>query len=190
MFHTFCLLHCPSLSTSKKKLGDIPNMNIWSYNFKFSEKNCFILPFYCNVLYTGCRKKRKIAYFIEHALRFRIRIAIISIPYYAPKFSVLYFLFYFVFIVLHCRMYRVSQQLSFESAPQSTSKEKLGSTTNMGVQQFIKIWVFSSLLSTTNMDVQQFVLKFSRDRFFIPSCHFTVQTPRKKLTTVSVIEHV
>ena len=67
MFHTFCLLHCPvtehfeplpSLSTSKKKLGDIENINIWSYNFnfKFSEKNCFILPFYCTVLYTGCPK--------------------------------------------------------------------------------------------------------------------------------------
>ena len=58
MFHTFCLLHCPSLRTSKKKLGDIPNINIWSYNFKFSEKKtCFIFPFYCNVLYTGCPKE-------------------------------------------------------------------------------------------------------------------------------------
>ena len=108
MFHTFCLLHCPSLSTSKKKLGDIPNINIWSYNFKFSEKT--VLYFYFTVMcyIQGVRKKRKIAYFIEHAKRFRIRITIISIPYYAPKFNVLYFLFYFAFIALHCRMYRVS----------------------------------------------------------------------------------
>ena len=49
----------PSLSTSKKKLGDIANINIWSYNFnfKFSEKSCFIPPFYCTVLYTGCPKE-------------------------------------------------------------------------------------------------------------------------------------
>ena len=55
----------------------------------------------------GARKKLKIASFIEHAQRFRIHITIISIPYYAPKFSVLYFLFYFAINVLHCRMYKV-----------------------------------------------------------------------------------
>ena len=68
MFHTFCLLRCPSLSTSKKKLRDIPNINIWSYNFKFSEKKT-ALYFHFNALcyIQGARKKLKIASFIEHA---------------------------------------------------------------------------------------------------------------------------
>ena len=57
IFHTFCLLHCPSLSTFKEKLGETANINIRSYNFKFSEKNCFILLIYCTVLYTGCPQK-------------------------------------------------------------------------------------------------------------------------------------
>ena len=68
MFHTFCLLHCLLLSTSKKKLGDIPNINIWSYNFKFSEKKT-VLYFHFTVMcyIQGARKKLKIASFIEHA---------------------------------------------------------------------------------------------------------------------------
>ena len=53
----FLFITLPFIEHVKKKLGDIPHINVWSYNFKFSEKNCFILPFFCNVLYTRCPKE-------------------------------------------------------------------------------------------------------------------------------------
>ena len=70
LVHTFCystelcterfeLPH--SLRTSKKKLAHIKNINIWSYNLKFSEK------FYTSSYVQGARKKLKIASLIEHA---------------------------------------------------------------------------------------------------------------------------
>ena len=64
MFHTFCLLHCPcterfeplpSLGTSKKQIGHIANIKIWSYNLKFSEKT--VLYFDFTALCTGCPEK-------------------------------------------------------------------------------------------------------------------------------------
>ena len=45
-----------SLTTCKKKLGHTASINIWTCDRKFSEKNCFLLPFYCTMLRTGCPK--------------------------------------------------------------------------------------------------------------------------------------
>ena len=42
-----------SLSVSKKNLGRIANINIWSYNLKFSEK---IVLYNCFELCIGCSK--------------------------------------------------------------------------------------------------------------------------------------
>ena len=76
MFHTFCLLHAlfierfeppHSLSKSQKKLGHIANINIWSYNLKFSEKTVLYFHFTALFYVQGARKKLKIASFIEHA---------------------------------------------------------------------------------------------------------------------------
>ena len=77
MFHTFCLLHCPvyterfepphSLSTSKKKLGHITNINIWSYNLKYSETTVLYFHFIALCYVQDAEKKLKIASFIEHA---------------------------------------------------------------------------------------------------------------------------
>ena len=49
---------------SKKKLGHIVNINIWSYNPKFSEKT-FFKTVLCYV--HGAQEKLEIASFIEQA---------------------------------------------------------------------------------------------------------------------------
>ena len=56
-----------SLSMSMKKLGHITNINIWSYNLKFSEKTVLYFHFTALFYVQGARKKLKIASFIEHA---------------------------------------------------------------------------------------------------------------------------
>ena len=79
MFHTFCLLHCPvyterfepphSLSTTKKKLGHITNINIWSYNLNFSEKTVLYFHFTALCSVQGARRKHKIASFHRTCLK-------------------------------------------------------------------------------------------------------------------------
>ena len=54
-----------SLSMSKKKLGHITNINIWSYNLKFSEKTVLYFHFTALCYVQGARKKLKITSFIE-----------------------------------------------------------------------------------------------------------------------------
>ena len=50
-----------------KKLGHITNINIWSYNLKFSEKTVLYFHFTALCYVQGARKKLKIASFIKHA---------------------------------------------------------------------------------------------------------------------------
>ena len=56
-----------AFSTSKKKLGHIANINIWSYNLKSSEKTVLYFHFTALCYVQGARKKLKIASFIKHA---------------------------------------------------------------------------------------------------------------------------
>ena len=55
-----------SLSTSKKKLGHITNINVWSYNLKFSEKSVLYFHFTALCYVQEAQKKLKIACFIEY----------------------------------------------------------------------------------------------------------------------------
>ena len=73
MLSVYCTALCTerfeqtySLSTSKKKLGFITNINIWSYNLKFSEKTVLYFHFTALCYVQGARKKLKIAS-LEHA---------------------------------------------------------------------------------------------------------------------------
>ena len=91
MFHTFfAFIALPSVQSALNHLinwlGHVANINIWSYNLKFSEKIVLYFHFTAIFYVQGARKKLKTASFIEHAIRFRIRIIIINIPYYALKF--------------------------------------------------------------------------------------------------------
>ena len=70
MFHTFFLfIALPSVQSALNHpinwLGHVTNINIWSYNLKFSEKT--VLYFHFTVLFyvQAARKKLKIASFIE-----------------------------------------------------------------------------------------------------------------------------
>ena len=72
MFHTFFLfiaLPCvqSALNHHINWLGHITNINIWSYNLKFSEKNVLYFHFTSLFYEQGAWKKLKIAFFIEHA---------------------------------------------------------------------------------------------------------------------------
>ena len=71
---------------SKKKLEHVANINIWSYIF------------YKTVLryVQGAQKKLETASFIEQDQRFRIHIMLLNLV----EKSILYLLFYFVFIAL------------------------------------------------------------------------------------------
>ena len=53
-----------SLSTSEKKLGHITNINIWSYNIRFSGKTVLYFHFTALCYEQGVRNKLKIASFI------------------------------------------------------------------------------------------------------------------------------
>ena len=64
----------PLMCTSKKKLGRITNINIWSHGLKFSEKNYFMLSFYCTALCGECSKETYETSFIEHTYKIRIYI--------------------------------------------------------------------------------------------------------------------
>ena len=72
MFHTFFLfiaLPCvqSALNYLINWLGHVTNINIWSYNLKFSEKTVLYFHFTALFYVQGARKKLKIASFIEHA---------------------------------------------------------------------------------------------------------------------------
>ena len=72
MFHTFFLfiaLPCvqSALNHLINWLGHVTNINIWSYNLKFSEKTVLYFHFTALFYVQGARKKLKIASFIEHA---------------------------------------------------------------------------------------------------------------------------
>ena len=72
MFHTFFLfiaLPCvqSALNHLINWLGHVTNINIWSYNLKFSEKTVLYFHFTALCYVQGARKKLKIASFIEHA---------------------------------------------------------------------------------------------------------------------------
>ena len=72
MFHTFFLfiaLPCVqnALNHLINWLGHVTNINIWSYNLKFSEKTVLYFHFTALFYVQGARKKLKIASFIEHA---------------------------------------------------------------------------------------------------------------------------
>ena len=72
MFHTFFLfiaLPCvqSALNHLINWLGHVTNINIWSYNLKFSEKTALYFHFTALFYVQGAQKKLKIASFIEHA---------------------------------------------------------------------------------------------------------------------------
>ena len=74
LLSVYCIALCTerfepphSLSTSEKKLGHIKNINIWSYNLKFSKKTVLYFHFTALCYVQGVRKKLKIASFLEHA---------------------------------------------------------------------------------------------------------------------------
>ena len=72
MFHTFFLfiaLPCvqSALNHLINWLGHVTNINIWSYNLKFSEKTVLYFHFTALCYVQGAQKKLKIASFIKHA---------------------------------------------------------------------------------------------------------------------------
>ena len=68
----FLSVYCTALCTERFEhlinwLGHVANINIWSYNLKFSEKTVLYFHFTALFYVQGARKKLKIASFIEHA---------------------------------------------------------------------------------------------------------------------------
>ena len=124
-----------SLSTSKKKLGHITNINIWSYKFKCSEKTVLYFHFTALCYVQGARKKLKIASFIEHAERFRMHITIINIPWYPVRFGKekCFILTFFTLLLLQSYV-QGTIVMNLWTTSIEHDKEKLGSATNIGIQ--------------------------------------------------------
>ena len=54
-----------SRRTPKDNSGNIANLIICFYVFKFSKENCFALTFYCAVLCAGCSKKEGLSHLLQ-----------------------------------------------------------------------------------------------------------------------------